>query len=57
VITRASAGATALGTAVTLGGDRYFGWGDLIKLWDSLAAPYRAVGTWMVSTDAHTKIL
>jgi HK97 family phage major capsid protein len=39
------------GTATT-----FFDYGDLVGLWGSLAAPYRSVGVWQVSTDALVKI-
>jgi HK97 family phage major capsid protein len=55
-ITSETNGGTAQGTAVT-GGANFFGWPDLVTLYGAVASPYRMQGSWMVSTDAFTKIL
>lgn len=52
----ATNGGTAQGTAVS-GGAAFFGWPDLVSLYSSVAAPYRPVGSFMVSSDAYAKIL
>lgn len=53
-ITSATNGGTATkafgGTATT-----FFDYRDLVSLWSSVAAPYRSVGAWQLSTDAFVK--
>lgn len=53
----ATNGGTASGTATWGASATFFGWGDLVSLYGAVAAPYRGVGSWMVSSDAFTKIL
>lgn len=53
----ATNGGTAAGTASWGASATFFGWGDLVSLYGSVASPYRSNGTWMVSSDAFTKIL
>jgi HK97 family phage major capsid protein len=51
-----SAGHTATGTASGIAADTFFSPSDLVDLFHSVAVPWRAVGSWMVSTTALTKI-
>ena len=55
-VTTASPGSTALGTASGNPTDTFFSPKDLVDLFYSLAAPYRANATWMVSSTAVSKI-
>lgn len=52
IITAAGNGGTASGTA----NNKFFGPGDLVDLYYSVAAPYRAVGTWLVSSTGLAKV-
>lgn len=56
IVTQATNGGTATGTAQT-GGASYIAWPDLVGLYGSLAAPYRAAGSWMMSSDALSHVL
>lgn len=51
-----SNGGTASGTANGAASWTFFGPPDLAALYVSVAAPYRATGTWLVSTDAMAKL-
>lgn len=53
-ITGATNGGTATGTSATFG--TYFGHTDLVSLFYSLAAPYRAVGSWQANATTLTQI-
>ncbi len=56
-IGEASNGGTAAGTALGAASWTFYGPPDLSKLYTSLASPYRAAGTWQVSTAMLEKIL
>lgn len=49
-------GGTASGTATYGASAAYFGWGDLATLYAAVPAPDRAVGSWLVSSDAFAKL-
>ena len=55
-ITRATNGGTAQGTALNQATDTFFAATDLIDLYYSLAAPYRARASWVVSNSALAKM-
>ena len=55
-VTRATVAGTALGTADNTAKDSFFGPSDLVTAYYSLAAPYRANATFMVSTTALAKV-
>lgn len=56
IVAGASNGGTASGTSVGNATDTFFAPYDLVSFMYGLAAPYRSVGTWMVSTTAYAKI-
>lgn len=51
-----SAGHTATGTASGVASDTFFSPADIVDLFHSVVVPWRAVGSWMVSTTAMSKI-
>lgn len=55
-IAAATNGGTASGTASGSTTDNFFGPADLVDLYYGLAAPYRANGSWLVSTTAAAKM-
>jgi HK97 family phage major capsid protein len=56
IVTAAGNGGTAGGTATGSSFDTFFSPADLLSLKYSLAAPYRARGSWLVSTTALRKM-
>jgi HK97 family phage major capsid protein len=58
VVTAAGNGGTAggVGGSGSTAVSAFFGSDDLVSLYFSVAAPYRTVGSWMVSEGAHQKI-
>lgn len=56
IINAAGNGGTAGGTSTGSATDTFFSPYDLVSLFYGLAAPYRSVGTWLVSTTAAAKM-